>query len=75
MKLDVFGFHQTVHHGVDGQRRDTAGAELFGQVLAVRDDSRQADTQARGDFSFEFDRYAEAPSNIAEKIIAAAKAE
>ena len=32
-------------------------------------------TQARGDFSFEFDRYADAPSNIAEKIIAAAKAE
>ena len=32
-------------------------------------------TQARGDFSFEFDRYVDAPSNIAEKIIAAAKAE
>ena len=32
-------------------------------------------TQARGDFSFEFDRYADAPSNIAEKIIAAAKTE
>ena len=32
-------------------------------------------TQARGDFRFEFDRYADAPSNIAEKIIAAAKAE
>ena len=32
-------------------------------------------TQARGDFSFEFDRYSDAPSNIAEKIIAAAKTE
>ena len=32
-------------------------------------------TQARGDFSVEFDRYVDAPSNIAEKIIAAAKAE
>lgn len=32
-------------------------------------------TQARGDFSFEFDRYVEAPSNIADKIIAASKTE
>lgn len=32
-------------------------------------------TQARGDFSFEFDRYVDAPSNIAEKIIAEAKSE
>jgi elongation factor G len=32
-------------------------------------------TQARGSFTMEFVRYEEVPSNIAEKIIAEAKAE
>ena len=35
---DVFGFQQSVHHGIDGQGRDVLDAELLGQVLAVGDD-------------------------------------
>ncbi len=53
--------------------------EIEGEVPVAEMHSYSSDlrsmTQARGDFEFEFDRYQEAPSNIAEKIIAAAKTE
>lgn len=45
-------------------------AELFEYAIDLR-----AMTQARGSFTMEFVRYEEVPSNIAEKIIAEAKAE
>ena len=32
-------------------------------------------TQGRGSFSFEFERYEEAPANVAQKVIEQAKAE
>ena len=51
--------------------------EIEGEVPMAEMHSYSSDlrsmTQARGDFEFEFDRYQEAPSNIAEKIIAEAK--
>ena len=53
--------------------------EIEGEVPVAEMYSYSSDlrsmTQARGDFEFEFDRYQEAPSNIAEKIVAASKAE
>lgn len=52
--------------------------EIEGEVPVAEMYSYSSDlrsmTQARGDFEFEFDRYQEAPSNIAEKIVAASKA-
>lgn len=39
-------------------------AELFDYAIVLR-----AMTQARGEFTLEFDRYDEVPSNIAEKVI------
>ena len=53
--------------------------EIEGEVPVAEMYSYSSDlrsmTQACGDFEFEFDRYQEAPSNIAEKIVAASKAE
>ena len=53
--------------------------EIEGEVPVAEMYSYSSDlrsmTQARGDFEFEFDRYQEAPGNIAEKIVAASKAE
>lgn len=53
--------------------------EIEGEVPVAEMYSYSSDlrsmTQARGDFEFEFDRYQEAPSNIAEKIVAASKVE
>jgi elongation factor G len=40
-------------------------AEMFGYATALR-----SATQGRATFTMEFERYAEAPSNIAEEIIA-----
>ena len=57
----------------DGSQKVTAEAphsELFEYAIDLR-----AMTQARGSFTMEFIRYDEVPSNIAEKIIAEAKAE
>lgn len=53
--------------------------EIEGEVPMAEMHSYSSDlrsmTQARGDFEFEFERYQEAPSNIAQKIIDAAKSE
>ncbi len=57
----------------DGSQVVTAEAphaEMFEYAIDLR-----SMTQARGSFTMEFDRYEEVPSNIAEKIIAEAKAE
>ncbi|WP_353094296.1 elongation factor G [Tissierella praeacuta] len=57
----------------DGTQKITAEAphsEMFEYAIDLR-----AMTQARGSFTMEFARYDEVPSNIAEKIIADAKAE
>lgn len=57
----------------DGTQKVTAEAphsEMFEYAIDLR-----AMTQARGSFTMEFTRYEEVPSNIAEKIIAQAKAE
>ena len=45
-------------------------SELFEYAIDLR-----SMTQARGDFTMEFDRYEEVPANIAEKIIEESKAE
>ena len=45
-------------------------SELFEYAIDLR-----SMTQARGDFTMEFDRYEEVPTNIAEKIIEESKAE
>ena len=45
-------------------------AEMFEYAIDLR-----SMTQARGEFTMEFIRYEEVPSNIAEKIIEEAKAE
>lgn len=44
-------------------------AETFDYAIALR-----SMTQARGSFDIEFARYAELPSNLADKVIAAYKA-
>ena len=44
-------------------------AETFDYAIALR-----SMTQARGSFNVEFARYAELPSNLADKVIAAYKA-
>lgn len=53
--------------------------EIIGEVPMAEMHSYSSDlrsmTQARGDYSFEFERYQEAPQNIADKIIASSKAE
>lgn len=57
----------------DGTQKVTAEAphsEMFEYAIDLR-----AMTQARGSFTMEFIRYEEVPTNIAEKIIAEAKAE
>ncbi len=57
----------------DGTQKVTAEAphsEMFEYAIDLR-----AMTQARGSFTMEFIRYEEVPANIAEKIIAEAKAE
>ncbi|MGJ0847561.1 elongation factor G [Tissierella praeacuta DSM 18095] len=57
----------------DGTQKVSAEAphsEMFEYAIDLR-----AMTQARGSFTMEFARYEEVPSNIAEKIIAEAKAE
>ena len=57
----------------DGSQKVTAEAphsEMFEYAIDLR-----AMTQARGSFTMEFIRYEEVPANIAEKIIAEAKAE
>lgn len=57
----------------DGTQKITAEAphsEMFEYAIDLR-----AMTQARGSFTMEFVRYEEVPANIAEKIIAEAKAE
>ena len=51
--------------------------EIEGEVPMAEMHSYSSDlrsiTQARGNFEFEFERYQEAPANIVDKIIAAAK--
>ena len=62
--------------GMDSSSRGTVlhaeapQAELFDYAIALR-----SMTQARGSFTVEFARYAELPSNLADKVIAAYKKE
>ena len=58
---------------------DDGATEIEGEVPMAEMHSYSSDlrsmTQARGSFEFEFERYQEAPANIVDKIIAAAKTE
>ncbi|NLY85959.1 MAG: elongation factor G [Tissierellia bacterium] len=65
----ILGMEQTE----DGSQKiiaEAPQAELFEYAIDLR-----AMTQARGSFTMEFVRYEEVPGNIAEKVIAEAKAE
>ncbi len=57
-------------HGVTVIEGEVPMAEMHSYSSDLR-----SMTQARGNFEFEFERYQEAPSNIVDKIIAAAKSE
>ena len=57
-------------HGGSCLHAEVPQAETFDYAIALR-----SMTQARGTFEIEFARYAELPSNIADKVIAAYKAE
>ena len=63
----VLGMDST--HGGQILHAEAPQAELFDYAIALR-----SMTQARGSFTVEFARYAELPSNLADKVIAAYKA-
>ena len=46
--LHAVGFHVSVHHGIDGEGGHRLDAQLFGNVLAVRDDRGEADVEPFG---------------------------
>ncbi len=61
---------EPVSGGVQKLMAEAPQAELFDYAITLR-----SLTQARGSFTMDFERYDEVPANLAEKIIAAHKAE
>jgi elongation factor G len=61
---------EPMHGGLQKLMAEAPQSELADYAIVLR-----AMTQARGSFTMYFERYSELPGNVAEKVIAAHKAE